>query len=84
MSTKIYIDLEGNLQGLADDTLDKLNSLGSKYVERVSNIEYDHTHECWVAVDMDGCVIAKNPIRSAVIDAERNYFNRKIENSFAR
>jgi hypothetical protein len=81
--TTIYIDLEGNLQGLADDTLDRLHSLGHKLVERVSNVEYDHNHECWVATDMDGQVIAKNPIRTNVINMEREYLNRKIERSFS-
>jgi hypothetical protein len=82
--TSIYIDLEGNLQGLADDTFDRIQSMGQKFVERVSNVEYDHTHECWVATDMDGNVIANNPIRTNVIEMERLYLNKKIERSFSR
>jgi hypothetical protein len=45
MRSVIYIDNEGNLIGLADDNIDKLNSLGPKQVERVSNIEFDHAEQ---------------------------------------
>lgn len=83
MPTTIFIDNEGNLSGLADDTIDKLTSLGQKLVERVSNIEFDHTHQCWVATDLEGEVIASNPIRSEVVDLERRYLNRCIEDAFA-
>jgi hypothetical protein len=83
MATKIYIDHNGNLTGLADDVIDKLQ-LGQKMVERVSNVEYDHSNECWVATDIDGDVIASNPVRSAVIELEREFFNKQIEAGFAR
>lgn len=80
--TKIYIDLHGNLQGLADDTLDRIDKLGQKFVERVSNVEFDHNHECWVATDMDGTVIATDPIRSEVINKEKAIINARIEESY--
>lgn len=80
--TKIYIDLQGNLQGLADDTLDRIDKLGQKFVERVSNVEFDHNHECWVATDMDGNVIASDPIRSEVINKEKAIINARIEESY--
>lgn len=80
--TKIYIDLQGNLQGLADDTLDRIDKLGQKFVERVSNVEFDHHHECWVATDMDGNVIASDPIRSEVINKEKAIINARIEESY--
>ena len=83
MPTTIFIDNDGNLSGLADDTIDKLTSLGQKLVERVSNIEFDHTHQCWVATDLEGAVIAANPVRSEVIDLERRYLNKCIEDAFA-
>ena len=83
MPSVIYIDNDGNLRGLADDVIDKLDSLGRKMVERVSNIEFDHEHQCWVATDLDGKVIAADVVRSAVIEAEREYFNTLIENTFA-
>ena len=83
MKTQIYIDLDGNLSGIVDDTFDKLSFLGEKLVERVSNVEYDHDHQCWVATDMENNVIAKGPIRSSVIDAEREHFNKLFERGFS-
>lgn len=81
MPTVIYIDKEGNLSGLADDTLDKLK-MGCKHVERVSNIEYAHDREAWVATDLEGNEIYAHPIRSVVVDAERKFLNFKIEEAF--
>jgi hypothetical protein len=83
MKTTIFIDNEGNFSGLSDDLFDKMQDLGTKLVERVSNIEYDHAHKCWVATDMDGCVISTNPVRSVVLDDERKYLNEKIRKSLA-
>ena len=82
MRSVIYIDNEGNLIGLADDNIDKLNSLGPKQVERVSNIEFDHAEQLWVATDLQGELIAKNPVRGLVIDAERTHLNNQIELAF--
>lgn len=82
MATVVYIDNQGNLSGLADDTLDKL-TLGPKTVERVSNVEFDHVLQCWVATDMHGVLIASHPVRSVVIDMERTYLNKRIEDTFA-
>jgi hypothetical protein len=84
MKSVIYIDTDGNLKGLADDTLDKLSSLGPKVVERVSNIEFDHSQQLWVATDLEGNIIASNPVRGMVIEAERDYLNKKIESQFAQ
>ena len=82
MRTVIYVDKEGNLQGLADDCLDKLSSLGPKQVERVSNIEFEHSEQLWVATDLEGNVISKDPVRGRVIEAERDYLNKQIEATF--
>jgi hypothetical protein len=82
MPTVIYIDNQGNLSGLADDTLDKL-TLGPKTVERISNIEYDHEQAEWVAEDMQGHPIAAHTIRGQVIELERAFLNRQIEAEFA-
>jgi hypothetical protein len=83
MKSVMYIDNDGNVSGLADDNIDRLDDLGQKLVARVSNIEYDHSHQCWVATDLEGGIIASNPVRSRVIEAERAYFNKLIENAFA-
>ena len=82
MPTQIYIDNEGNLSGLADDVIDRLDCMGTKHVKRVSNIEYDHRLRCWVATDLEGKVIAQGKVRSDVIDAERKHLNRLIEDVF--
>lgn len=82
MPSVIYISKDGDLVGLADDFIDKLD-LGVKSVERVSNVEFDHQQQHWVASDLSGCVIATDPVRSKVIEAEREYFNNLIESSFA-
>ena len=82
MLTKIYIDKEGNLSGLADDTLDKLHYMGVKSVTRVSNVEYNHAQQCWTATDLVGCVIAEGKIRSQVIEEERRHLNKTIEDAF--
>ena len=82
MNTVIFIDEDGNMSGLADDVLDKLN-LGKKEINRVSDIEWDHIEEVWVARDVaTGDVIAKNSIRSNCILAEREFLNKKIRTSF--
>ena len=83
MPTVIYIDKNGNLSGLADDTLDRLTTLGNKTVERISNIEYDHKQAEWVAEDMQGHPIASHVIRGKVIELERDFLNRQIEAEFA-
>lgn len=84
MPSKIYIDKEGNLSGLADDVLDKLTSFGPRSVERVSEVEFDHNTQQWVAVDKDGNTIASDSVRSRVIDMEREHLNKIIEESFAK
>ena len=83
MASVIYISKEGNISGLADNLLDKLTSLGPKKVQRVSHVEFDEDLQCWVATDLEGNVIAANSIRSKVIEAEREYLNKKIEAEFA-
>jgi hypothetical protein len=84
MKSVIYIDREGNLHGLADDLIDRLN-LGKKKIFRVSNVEYDHERGVWVATDLDtGKEIASHKIRSKVIDMEREYFNKRLEEQFSR
>jgi hypothetical protein len=82
MASVIYIDKDGNISGLADNLLDKL-ALGQKKVQRVSNVEFDDSLQCWVATDLENNVIAANPIRSKVIEAEREYLNKKIEEEFS-
>lgn len=82
MASILYIDKEGNIEGLADDVLDKLRSLGPKTVKRVSNVEFDSELQCWVAEDLNGEIIASHPIRSEVIAAERKHLNKLIEDTF--
>lgn len=82
MPSVMYISKEGDLLCLADDFVDKLD-LGFKQVERVSNIEFDHQQQCWTATNLAGEVIASDPVRSKVIDMEREYFNSLLEKSFA-
>jgi hypothetical protein len=83
MKSIVYIDNHGNISGLADDVVDRLYSLGKKRISRVSNVEFDHEEQLWVATDLNGRAIASSPIRSEVIDMERDYLNKKIEESFA-
>ena len=82
MQSKIYVDNEGNLCGLADDLIDKLYHMGEKKVERVSDVEFDHAQQCWTAKDLGGKIIAEGKIRSEVIAAEREHFNKLIEAVF--
>jgi hypothetical protein len=82
--TTIFIDKDGNLSGLADDTLDKFTALGKKSVQRVSNVEFDHDKQLWEATSLSGTVIASHPIRSEVIQQERVYLNNCIMDSFAQ
>jgi hypothetical protein len=84
MPSVIYISKTGDIKGLADDTLDKLGFLGTKTVERVSEIEFDHSIQKWVAVSLkDKKIISSDPIRSVLIDKEREYLNAQIEESFS-
>lgn len=83
MPTTIYIDRDGNIKGLADDFIDKLDNLGTKYVERVSNIEFDHKLQVWVARDVADQEIASDSVRSNVIAKEREYFNKCLEDTFS-
>jgi hypothetical protein len=82
MQSKIYIDKEGNLSGLADDILDMVGFIGQKQVARVSDVEYNHASCLWEARDLEGALIASGPVRSHVIDAERKYFNSLLEQKF--
>ena len=83
MSTVIYIDKNGDIQGLTDDFIDRLD-IGVKEVARVSDIEWNYSEQLWEATDaVTGEVIAKNSVRGNVINAERAYLNRKIEQAFA-
>lgn len=83
MLSKIYIDKDGNLSGLADDILDKLSFVGRKHVSRVSDVEYNHNSDQWEARGLDGKLIAQGPVRSEVIDLERKYFNNLLEKGFS-
>lgn len=83
MISQIYIDKEGNLSGLADDTIDRLHHMGTKQVKRVSNVEFNHEHQCWTATDLNGVVIAEGKVRSDVIAAERAHLNKLIEDVFS-
>jgi hypothetical protein len=82
MSTTIFIDKQGNLQGLSDDLLDMLD-IGKKTVRRVSDIEWSHAENLWVAHDSEtGEVIAKDKLRSNCVIAEREFLNRRVKASF--
>jgi hypothetical protein len=82
--TVIYIDKNGDIQGLADDFIDKLD-LGTKQVARVSDIEWNHSTNLWEAKDsVTGEIIASNSVRGNVINAERAHLNKKIEHTFAQ
>lgn len=83
MPTTIYIDKEGNIKGLADDFIDRLDKLGPKQVERVSDVEFDHKLQVWVAKDTCGNEIASDRVRSSVIVKEREYFNKCLEEAFS-
>ncbi len=82
MKATIYIDKQGNISGLADDFIDKLD-MGRKVVKRVSDVEWSHDQQQWEARDLSGELIAYGPIRSEVIQAERDYFNQQTEKRFA-
>lgn len=80
----IYIDKQGNLCGLACDLLDRLH-LGKKRISRISSVEYNHTRELWVAIDLDtGKEIAAHKVRSLTIEAEKKFFNKRLEEQFAK
>lgn len=81
MKTVIFVNKDGDISGLSDDVLDRLD-LGFKRVHRVSNIEYDHQLESWVATDMQGKTIAANPVRSIVVHLEREYYNQLSRHQF--
>jgi hypothetical protein len=84
MPSVIYIDNAGCITGLADDTLDKLGFLGTKTVERVSEIEFNHDIQKWVAISSKTQkVISTDTVRSVLIDKEREYLNSQLEQSFA-
>jgi hypothetical protein len=78
MSTTIFIDKEGNLQGLADDFIDSLD-MGPKDVKRVSDVEFNRVTQTWEAHAPSGELIAAGISRSRVIEQERVYFNELME-----
>jgi hypothetical protein len=79
MSTTVYIDLEGNIKGLSDGFFDKLEDMGHKQVERVSDIEFDHALQLWEARTSAGLLIGRHKERAALIEIERKYLNSQIE-----
>ena len=82
MKSVIFVDNNGDLIGLADNIIDKINNLGWKQVTRVSDVEFNHKEQLWEARDLKGEIIASGSVRSDVIDKEREYFNRKIKEGF--
>lgn len=82
MNTVVYIDLEGHVSGLSDTFFDKLRNLGQKQVERVSEIEFNHTRQEWEARTSAGLLIGAHKERGKLIELEREYLNAQIEKNF--
>ncbi len=82
MTTTIYIDKNGNISGLSDSFFDRLNPLGQKQVQRVSDIEYNHELQQWEARTHAGFLIGRHGERDKLIAMEREYLNQKIETHF--
>lgn len=82
MNTVVYIDLEGNVSGLSDTFFDKLRNLGQKQVERVSEIEFNHTRQEWEARTSAGLLIGTHKERGKLIELEREFLNTQIEKNF--
>jgi hypothetical protein len=82
MRSVIYIDSEGNLTGLSDNLFDKLATLGQRVVKRVSNIEFNTRIQMWEAKDLKGNVIGTHQFREKLIEIERDYLNKQIENNY--
>lgn len=85
MKSVIYIDNDGNFVGLSDSLFDKLASLGyRREVKRVSDIEFNHDKQLWEATTRDGVVIGQHQFRETLIELEREYLNKQIEENYAQ
>jgi hypothetical protein len=82
MTETLYIDADGDLQGLNGFILDNIE-IGPKVVSRVSNIEFNHFHQLWEAIDTDGNLIGRSSSRATLVDLEKDYLNNKIEANYA-
>ena len=81
--TTIFIDNDGNVEGLADSVFDALSELGPKNVRRISDIEFDEREQLWVAEDADtGEEIGRHTVRDKLIDIEREVLNERIKSKF--
>jgi hypothetical protein len=83
MRSVVYIDKNGDLSGLSCSVFDHLADLGERSVQRVSNIEFNHTLQLWEALDMEGNLIGTHRERDRLIEIEREYLNNKIEKVYA-
>jgi hypothetical protein len=83
MIETVYIDSEGSICGLNGYILDNLD-LGEKSVYRVSNIEFNHALQLWEAVDNCGKVIGRNSSRTSLVELEKEYLNKRIEENYAK
>jgi hypothetical protein len=84
MRETLYIGHDGEICGLSNSLFDKLGTLGPKVVSRVSNIEFNHTLQMWEAIDTDENLIGRSTSREALIELEKEYLNRTIEESYEK
>lgn len=76
MNTVIRFEPSGHAICLHTDAIN-LAELGKLTVRRASSVEFNETAQTW-EVKIGGKVRFQNPIRSACLYWEREYFNRKL------
>lgn len=67
---KIFIDRDGNIQALCNNTLEYIPELGSKQIHRAADVEFNNTTGVWEIITPDGKVIGSHPRRADAIKLE--------------
>lgn len=82
MEKTICITQDGILRAIYEDESPEVEFTGAKKVERISDVFFDETGQCWlvrILIGKDaGSVFGSWPTRKEAIDWEIRYFSEKL------
>lgn len=79
-SLELFIDLDGNVEGVHDNFIDRLD-LGSREISRFSEVEFNNVSQLWEATK-NGSVIAQGHTREEVLKKELEYAQDYLNNKY--
>ena len=75
MNPVLTFEADGTGHCLHTDAI-PLQSLGTLYIKRATNIEFNPATQQWEVRDADGAILFANPSRSRCLEWEVNLFNQ--------